>query len=78
MHVVDWQEVQEGDTALATCIKWVKAQKDTPAEQQDTQLKKYLDKQADTEEGWALFCVCNSLTMSKGLLYLSMTPKGEL
>ena len=63
---------------LATCIKWLKAQKDTPAEQWDTQLKKYLDKQVDTEEGQALFCVCNSLTMSKGLLYLSTTPKGEL
>ena len=78
MHVVDWQEAQEGDAALAMCIKWLKARKDTPAEQQDTQLKKYLDKQADTEEGWALFHLRNSLTMSKGLLYLSTTPKGEL
>ena len=32
----------------------------------------------DTEEGQALFHVCNSLTMSKGLLYLSMTPKVEV
>ena len=32
----------------------------------------------DTEDGWALFCVHNSLTMSQGLLYLSMTPKGVL
>ena len=32
----------------------------------------------DTEEGHALFHVCNSLTLSKGLLYLSTTPKGEL
>ena len=75
MHVVDWQEAQEGDAALSTCIK---ARKDTPAEQGHTQLKKYLDKQVDTEEGWALFHVRNSLTMSKGLLYLSTTPKGEL
>ena len=64
--------------ALAMCIKWLKTQQDTLAEQGDTQLKKYLDKQVDTEEGWALFHVCNSLTMSKGLLYLSTTPKGEL
>ena len=78
MHVVDWREAQEGDAALATCIKWLKAQKDTPAEHWDTQLKKYLDKQTDTEEGRVLFRVCNSLTMSKGLLYLSTTPKGEL
>ena len=78
MHVVDWREAQEGDVVLAMCIKWLKAQKDTQAEQRDTQLKKYLDKQVDTEEGQALFRVCNSLTMSKGLLYLSTTPKGEL
>ena len=25
MHVMDWQEAQEGDAALATCIKWLKA-----------------------------------------------------
>ena len=78
MHVVDWREAQERGVALAACIKWLKAQKDTLAEQRDTQLKKYLDKQADMEEGWALFHVHNSLTMSKGLLYLSTTPKGEL
>ena len=63
---------------MATCIKWLKAQKDTLAEQWDTQLKKYLDKQADTEEGRVLFRVRNSLTMSKGLLYLSKTPKAFL
>ena len=78
MHVVDWQEAQEGDAALATCIKCLKARKDTPAEQWDTQPKKYLDKQVDTEEGRVLFHVHNGLTMSKGLLYLSMTPNREL
>ena len=25
MHVVDWQEAQEGYVALATCVKWLKA-----------------------------------------------------
>ena len=25
-----------------------------------------------------LFCVCNSLVLSKGLLYMSTTPKGEM
>ena len=68
-------KAQEGDVALATCIKWLKARKDTPAEQRDTQLKKYLDKQADTEEGQVLLHVHISLTMSKGLLYLSTTPR---
>ena len=78
MHVVDWQEAQEGDMALAACNKWLKAQKDTPSEQLDALLKKYLDSHADTEEEHALFSVYNSLTMSKGLLYLSTMPKGEL
>ena len=30
------------------------------------------------EEGHALFHVCNSLVLSKGLLYVSTTPKGEV
>ena len=30
------------------------------------------------EEGHALFCMCNSLVLSKGLLYISTIPKGEL
>ena len=63
---------------MAVCIKWLKVWKDTLAEQQDAQLKRYLDSQVDTQEGCVLFCVHNSLTMSKGLLYLSVTPKGEL
>ena len=30
------------------------------------------------DEGHVLVCMHNSLTLSKGLLYLSMMPKGEL
>ena len=30
------------------------------------------------KEGHALFCMCNSLVLRKGLLYLSTTPKGEM
>ena len=30
------------------------------------------------EEGRALFCVCNTLVLSKGLLYISTMPKGEV
>ena len=41
-------------------------------------LKKYLGSQADMEEDHTLFHVCNSLVLSKGLLYISTTPKGEL
>ena len=55
IHVIDWWEAQEGDAALAACIKWLKAQKDTPVEQWDALLKRYLDSQVDTEEGHVLF-----------------------
>ena len=41
-------------------------------------LRKYLGSQADTKEGCALFRVCDSLVLSKGLLYISTTPKGGL
>ena len=39
--------------------------------------KKYLASQADMEEEHALFHVCNSLVLSKRLLYISTMPKGE-
>ena len=64
--------------ALAACRMGVKAHKDTPAEKRDALLKKYLGSQADTEEGHALFHMHNSLVLSKGLLYISTTSKGEM
>ena len=64
--------------ALAMCIKRLKAQKDTQAKQWDALLRRYLYGQVDAEEGRVLFCMHNSLTLSKGLLYLTTTPKGEL
>ena len=64
--------------ALAVCIKWLKTHKDPPTEKRDAQLKKCLGELADMEEGHALFCIYNSLTMSKELLYLSTMPKVEL
>ena len=78
MHVVNWEDAQGADVALAVCRKWLKAQRDTPVEKRDALLKKYLGSQADREEGHALFCMCNSLVLSKGLLYMSTTPKGEM
>ena len=78
MHVVNWEDAQGADTVLAACRKWLKAHKDTPAKRRDALLKKYLGSQADMEEGHTLFCICNSLVLSKGLLYISTTPKGEL
>ena len=78
MHVVVWGEAQEADVVLATCWKWLKACKDTPPQKRDALLKKYLGNQVDMEEEHALFCICNSLVLSKGLLYISTTPKGEV
>ena len=78
MHVVNWEDAQGADAVLAACRKWLKACKDTPAEERDALLRKYLGSQADTEEGRTLFHICNSLVLSKGLLYISMIPKGEL
>ena len=78
MHVVNWEDAQGADAALAACRKWLKAHKDTPAKKRDALLRKYLGSQADMEEGCALFHVCNSLVLSKGLLYISMMPKGDL
>ena len=62
---------------LATCRKWLFTHKASPFPKKDALLKKYLDDNADTEEGHALFCTCHSLVLSKGLLYVSMMPKGE-
>ena len=78
MHVVNWKDAQGADIELAACRKWLTAQKDIPAEKRDALLKKYLGSQADTEEGHVLFCMCNSLVLSKELLYMSTTPKGEM
>ena len=78
MHVVDCGEAQEADVVLAACRKWLKAGKDTPPQKRDALLKKYLGNQVDMEEGHALFRICNSLVLSKGLLYISTMPKGEV
>ena len=77
-YVVNWENTQGANMVLAACRKWLKARKDTPAKKRDALLRKYLGSQADTEEGCTLFHICNSLVLSKGLLYISMTPKGEL
>ena len=77
MHTVDWAEAQEVDAALATCHKWLHIRKDTPLPKWDTLLKKCLGMEAKTEQGKMLFCICNSLVLNKGLMYVSTTPKGE-
>ena len=78
MHVVDWGKAQEADAVLAACRKWLRVCRNTPPQKRDALLKKYLGSQADTEEGHTLFCMCNILVLSKGLLYISTMPKGEV
>ena len=51
--------------------------KDTPLLKRDALLRKYLNDNMETEQDCMLFCMQNSLVLSKGLLYLNTTPKGE-
>ena len=78
MHIVDWGETQEVDAVLTTCQRWLRACRDTPPQKRDALLKEYLGSQADMEEGHTPFHVHNSLVLSKGLLYISTMPKGEV
>ena len=77
MHIMDWEEAQEADTALATCHKWLCLRKDTPLPRSDAFLKECLGTEAGTEQGKMFFHICNSLVLNKGLMYVSTTPKGE-
>ena len=76
MHIVESGEAQEEDTVLAACRRLCIC-KDTPFPRRDALLKKYLGDYVNTEKRCALFHTCNSLFLSKGLLYVSTTPKGE-
>ena len=77
MHIVDWEEAQEADAALATCCKWLCLRKDTPLPKWDAFLKECLGAEAESEQGKMLFHICNSLVLNKGLMYVSTTLKGE-
>ena len=77
MHIVDWEEAQEADAALAAWHKWLRLRKNTPLPWQDTFLKECLRVEAETEQGRMFFHICNSLILNKGLMYMSTTPKGE-
>ena len=72
MHIVDW-----GDTTLARCCRWLHLRKDMPLPWWDDLLKECLGAEAETEQGKMFFHICNSLVLSKGLMYVSTTPKGE-
>ena len=77
MHIVDWEGAQEADALLAVCRKWLHLQKDMPLQWQDALLKECLGAEAKTEQGKVFFHIHNSLVLSRGLMYLHMTPKGE-
>ena len=77
MHIVDWEEAQEADAALATCRKWLRLRRDTPLPKWDALLKECLGAEAETEQGKMFFHIHNSLILNKGLMYMSTTPKGE-
>ena len=77
MHIVDWEEAQEGDAALATCRKWLHLRRDTPLPKQDALVKECLGVEAETEQGKMFFHICHSLVLNKGLIYMSTNPKCE-
>ena len=77
MHIVDWEEAQEADATLARCHKWLRLRKDTPLPWRDTFLKECLGVESETEQGKMFLHICNSLVLSKGLMYVSTTPNGD-
>ena len=77
MHIIDWEEVQEVDTALAACRKWLRLRKDMLLPRWDAFLKECLGVEVGTEQGKMFFHICNSLILNKGLMYVSTTLKGE-
>ena len=77
MHIVDWEQTQEGDVALAGYRKWLHLRKGMPPCWQETLLRECLGAEAETEQGKMFFHIRNSLVLNKGLMYVNMTPKGE-
>ena len=77
MYIMDWEEAQEADTALAACCKWLLLRKDTPLPRQNAFLKECLGVEVGTEQGKMFFCIHNSLILNKGLMYMSTTLKGD-
>ena len=77
MHIVDWEQTQEVDVALARCCKWLCLRKGKLPPRRDTLLKECLGAEAETEQGKMFFRIRNSLVLNKGLMYVNMTPKGE-
>ena len=77
MHMTNWAEAQDEDVLLAACQKWMSTRKDVPLQKRDALLKTCMGKHSDSEEGKTLFCIRNSFTMKKGMLYVNTMPKGK-
>ena len=77
MHIVDWEQAQEADVALAGCCKWLHLRKGMLPPRQDTLLKGCLGAEAKTKQGKMFFRICNSLILNKGLMYINTTLKGS-
>ena len=77
MHIVDWEQAQEADVALAGCCKWLCLRKGMLPPRWDTLLKECLGAEAETEQAKMFFRICNSLILNKGLMYVNMTSKGK-
>ena len=67
MHIVDWEQAQEVDVALARCHKWLHLRKGTLPPRRDTFPKECLGAEAKMEQGKMFFHICNSLILNKGL-----------
>ena len=76
MHIVYWEQAQEVDVALARCCQWLHLRKGMPPPRRDTLLKECLGAEAEMEQG-KMFCVCNSLVLNKGLMYINTILKGK-
>ena len=77
MHIVDWEEAQEADAALAAYCKWLHLRKDTLLPKWDAFLKECLGAETETEQGKMFFRIHNSVVLNKGLMYVSTTVKGK-
>ena len=78
MHMTNWEEAQGEDMLLATCRKWMSTKKDVPHQKRDALLKTCMGEHSDSEDGKVLFCIRNSLTLKKGMLYVNIMPKVRL
>ena len=60
MHIVDWEQAQEVDVALAGCHKWLHLRKGMPPPRRDILLKECLGVEAEMEQGKMFFHICKS------------------